>query len=140
MKKEALKSAFCRYKESLELLGTDINYGQVCYLSKAGGISLDIESSWGKTDLHNEEQFYDFVDTQNNPCLFLIDGFSAAEVKCLFSFIKDKRCRVHTYLLHFSNDLSSEDLLKIQSSYRHISIYSSFISFNDNTIIIYPHA
>lgn len=140
MKQEALRSAFCRYKESLQLLGCNINYGYICCLSKSKKPSLDITSSWARSDLSSAEEFYDFVDEQKDPVLFIITGFNVSEIRGLISYLKNKLCRVHCFLMSFNEDLLEEDILKVQSSYRAISMYSSFVSFDKKTIIIYPHA
>lgn len=140
MKQEALRSAFCRYKESLQLLGCDVSYGHVCCLAKPKKVSLDITSSWVRSDLSSVEEFYDFVDERKDPVLFIIAGFNVSEIRGLISYLKNKLCRVHCFLMSFNEDLPEEEILKVQSSYREISMYGSFVSFNKKTIIIYPHA
>lgn len=140
MKQEAVRSAFCRYKEILQLLGCDVSYGHICCLAKSKKVSLDITSSWVRSDLSSTEEFYDFVDEQKDPVLFIITGFNVSEIRGLISYLKNKLCRVHCFLISFNEDLLEEDMLKLQSSYRKISIYGSFVSFDKKTIIIYPHA
>lgn len=138
MKIESIKTSICRYKDSLDKLGVDVNYGRICNLSDANLTSLNLPKSWQIDNIKSLNDVFDNIDKANDPILFIINDFEINKLVSLVSYLKNKLIKYHSFLIQFKEDLSMEDLLKIQKHYRKISIYSSVVSYDRSTIIIYP--
>ena len=138
MKTESIKTSICRYKDSLDKLGVDINYGHICNLSDANLTPLNLSKSWQIDNIKTLDDIFDSIDRAQNAILFIICEFNKNQFISLVSYLKNKLIKYHTFAIKFQEDLSTEDLLNIQKHYRKISIYSSVVSYDRSPIIIYP--
>jgi hypothetical protein len=135
---ELINTSICKYKESLNILGTDINYGHICNLSNSNLNIPSISSSWKIDNIKTLDDIFDSIDRAQNAILFIISEFNKNQFISLVSYLKHKLIKYHSFLIQFKEDLSMEDLLKIQKHYRKISIYSSVVLYDRSTTIIYP--